>query len=56
MTRIVTGLVLVLAALGLQFAMVVRAIPPDVAWSLAGYLGLFAGMGLLLAGILRRRR
>lgn len=47
---------LVLAALGLQLAMVVRVIEPDVVLSLGGYVGLFAGMALLFAEILRRRR
>lgn len=56
MKRVLSGGLLVLAALGLQLAMVVRAIEPDVALSLGGYLGLFVGMGLCLGGILRRRR
>lgn len=56
MKRVVAGLVLVLAALGLQFAMVVRVIEPDALLSLSGYVGLFVGMGLVLAGVLRRRR
>jgi len=55
MKRIAAGLVLVLAALGLQLAMVVRVIEPDALLSLGGYVGLFAGMGLVLAGVLRRR-
>lgn len=56
MKHLLAGGVLVLAALGLQLAMVVRVIEPDVVLSLGGYAGLFAGMALFLAGILRRRR
>jgi len=56
MKGLLSGGVLVLAALGLQLAMVVRVVEPDVAVSLGGYVGLFVGMGLCLAGILRRRR
>lgn len=56
MKRLLAGGVLVLAALGLQLAMVARVIEPDVALSFAGYVGLFVGMALFLAGILRRCR
>lgn len=56
MKRLLTGGMLVLAALSLQLAMVVRVVEPDVALSLGGYVGLFVGMALVLAGILRRRR
>ncbi|MDX1610615.1 MAG: hypothetical protein R3225_10880 [Halofilum sp. (in: g-proteobacteria)] len=56
MKRIVAGGALMLVALGLQLAMVIRAIEPDVALSLGGYAGLFIGMALVLAGVLHRRR
>lgn len=56
MKRLLVGGALVLAALGLQLAMVVRVIEPDAVLSLAGYVGLFVGMALFLAGVLRRRR
>lgn len=56
MKRLLAGGVLGLTALGLQLAMVVRVIEPNVALSLGGYVGLFVGMALALAGILRRRR
>jgi len=56
MGRVIAGGLLMLAALGLQLAMVVRVIEPDMMLSLGGYVGLFLGMGLVLAGVLRRRR
>ena len=56
MKRVFAGGVLMLAALGLQLAMIVRVVEPDVVLSVSGYVGLFIGMALCLGGMLRRRR
>ena len=54
--RIAAGTLLSLAALGLQLAMVVRVVERDAVLSVIGYAGLLAGMGVVLFGILGRRR
>ena len=56
MKRMLAGALLMLAAIGLQLAMVVRALEPSLALGLAGYAGLFAGMALAVTGIVARRR
>ena len=47
------ALVTVLAALGLQLAMVVGLLRPSLALAFLGYAGLFAGMLLLVPAALR---
>lgn len=56
MKRIAAGTVLMLAALGLQLAMVARVVERDVLLSVLGYAGLLAGMGTVLLGVLAGRR
>jgi hypothetical protein len=53
-TLIVAGTGVMLAALGLLFAMVVRVLEPGLALSFLSYAGLFAGMMLALAGAVQR--
>jgi uncharacterized membrane protein len=50
---ILTGVCLMLAGLGLLLAMVIRLIEPGLGFSLSGYAGIFAGLLLGLAGIVR---
>jgi hypothetical protein len=45
-----------IAALGLQMAMVARAIDPHIGLALAGYAALFAGMITATMGALALRR
>lgn len=56
MKRLLAGALLMLAAIGLQLAMVIRLLEPSLALGLTGYAGLFAGMALAVAGIVARRR
>jgi hypothetical protein len=56
MRLIAAGAGVMLVALGLLFAMVVRALEPGLALSFLSYAGLFAGMMLALAGAVRRAR
>ncbi len=44
------------AALGLQLAMVIGVIRPDLFLAFLGYTGLFAGMLIVVPGALRRAR
>ena len=50
------AIVLVLAALGVQLAMVVGVLRPSLLLAFLGYAGLFAGMVLILPAALRRAR
>ncbi len=50
------ALSIILAALGLQLAMVVGILPPSVLLAFLGYAGLFAGMVLIVPAVLRRAR
>ncbi len=54
--RLILGAAIMVAALGLQMAMVIRLIEPDIGLALAGYLLLFVGMVVALTGLLARRR
>ncbi len=56
MIRLILGGVVMVAALALQMAMVIRLIQPDIGLALAGYVLLFAGMITALLGALSRRR
>jgi len=56
MIRLIAGGLIMVAALGLQLAMVIRLIQPDIALALGGYVLLFAGMILALLGALSRQR
>ncbi|MGY6411910.1 MAG: hypothetical protein ACXIUV_12920 [Alkalilacustris sp.] len=47
---------IILAALGLQLAMVVGVMRPNLPLALLGYAGLFLGMLLLVPAALRRAR
>jgi hypothetical protein len=48
------ALLVTLAALGLQFAMVVGVIRPHIFLAFLGYAGLFAGMLIIVPAALRR--
>lgn len=58
MKRLAAGALVMLAAIALQLAMVVRLLEPSLLLALCGYVALFGGMFLALAGVLgdRRRR
>lgn len=56
MSRVVFGLVVAFAALGLQMAMVVGAMAPGLLPALGGYAGIFVGLFLVLLGAVRRAR
>lgn len=51
-----TALATILAALGLQLAMVVGVLRPSLLLAFLGYAGLFLGMVLILPAALRRAR
>ncbi len=51
-----SGALLMVAAIGLQLAMVVRLLEPSLALGLAGYAGLFIGMALAVTGVVARWR
>jgi hypothetical protein len=53
---LITGILIVLAGLGLQLAMVVGVLGPGLTLALAGYAALFIGVLVSLVGILRARR
>ena len=55
MIRLAAGALLMLAAIALQLAMVVRLLEPSLLLGLAGYAALFAGMIVALLGVLGRR-
>lgn len=55
MKLVVSGVCLMLAGLALLLAMVIRLIEPGLGLSLFTYAGVFAGMLLGLAGIIRCR-
>ncbi len=50
------ALATILAALGVQLAMVVGLLPPSLLLALLGYAGLVLGMGLVLPAVLRLAR
>ena len=50
------ALATILAALGLQLAMVVGVLRPSLFLALLGYAGVFAGMVLIVPAALRRSR
>ena len=54
MPLLLAALLILLAALGLQLAMVVGVLRPSLLLALLGYAGLFAGMALILPAALRR--
>lgn len=56
MIRLALGSTIMVAALGLQLAMVVGVIGAQVVLSLAGYAALFAGMILVVTGVLACER
>ena len=56
MKRLLAGALVMLAAVGLQLAMVVRLLAPSPVLALAGYAALFAGMFLALTGALGHER
>ena len=56
MKRLAAGALLMLAAIGLQLAMVVRLLEPSLAIGLGGYALLFAGMALAVTGVVARWR
>lgn len=56
MKLLVAGALLMLAAIALELAMVVRLLEPSLVLGLAGYAGLFAGMALAVTGAIARRR
>lgn len=56
MRTTLAALATVLAALGLQLAMVSGLIRPSLPLALLGYAGLFAGMGMIVPALLRRAR
>lgn len=56
MIRLVAGALIMVAALALQLAMVVRVLEPSLLLGLGGYAALFAGMIVALLGVLGRRR
>ena len=54
-TRLVAGALVMIAAITLQFAMVIRLLEPSLALSLAGYVALFIGMAIAVTGLVDRR-
>ena len=54
MPLLLAALLILLAALGVQLAMVVGVLRPSLLLALIGYAGLFAGMALILPAALRR--
>ncbi len=54
-TRLVAGALIMLAAIGLQFAMVIGLLEPSLPLSLGGYIALFIGMAIAVTGVLDRR-
>ena len=56
MRATIAALAIILAALGLQLAMVVGLLGPSLFLALLGYASLFAGMVLILPAALRRAR
>ncbi|WP_175443134.1 hypothetical protein [Halofilum ochraceum] len=54
-TRMVAGAFIMLAAIGLQFAMVIGLLEAHLPLSLAGYIALFIGMAIAVTGVLDRR-
>lgn len=54
-TRLVAGALVMITAIGLQFAMVIRLIEPSLPLSLGGYIALFIGMAIAVTGAIDRR-
>ena len=54
-TRLVAGALVMIAAIGLQFAMVIRLLEPSLLLSLIGYVALFIGMAIAVTGVVDRR-
>ncbi len=54
-TRLMAGALVMLAAIGLQFAMVIGLLEPMLPLSLGGYIALFIGMAIAVTGVLDRR-
>lgn len=54
-TRLAAGALVMLTAIGLQFAMVIDLIESSLPLSLAGYIALFIGMAIAVTGVLDRR-
>lgn len=54
-TRLVAGALVMIAAIGLQFAMVIRLLEPSLLLSLIGYVALFIGMAIAVTGVIDRR-
>ena len=54
-TRLVAGALVMIAAIGLQFAMVIRLLQPSLLLSLIGYVALFIGMAIAVTGVVDRR-
>ncbi|MFW5969344.1 MAG: hypothetical protein ACOCP9_01760 [Halofilum sp. (in: g-proteobacteria)] len=51
----VAGALVMLAAIGLQFAMVIGLLGTSLPLSLAGYIALFIGMAIAVTGVVDRR-
>ena len=51
MKRLFAGTLLMLAAIAVQLAMVIGLLEPSIALGLAGYVGLFVGMALVMVAI-----
>lgn len=56
MKRIAAGALLMVVAIGLQLAMVVRVVEPSLSLGLAGYALLFGGVAVAVTGVVARRR
>ena len=54
-TRLVAGALVMIAAIGLQFALVIRLLEPSLLLSLIGYVALFIGMAIAVTGVVDRR-
>ena len=54
-TRVAAGALVMITAIALQFAMVIRLLEPSLPLSLAGYIALFIGMAIAVTGVIDRR-
>ena len=54
MRAVLVAIIVILAALGLQLAMVVGVVRPSFLLALLGYAGLFAGMLITVPAAIRR--
>jgi hypothetical protein len=53
--RLLGGALVMLAAIGVQFAMVIGLLDTSIVLSLGGYIALFIGMAIAVTGFFQRR-